>query len=123
MSKHPVDLYVGKRLKIARMKYGLSQEELGQKVGITFQQIQKYEKGDNRIAASRLYELARLLDCDANYFFEDYTDELSELNLSKQLDNELEYWKIQKAFCSLPKKIQKAFGNIIHEIALNLSED
>ncbi len=71
-SVHPVDLHVGMRLKLRRQMLELSQNELGQRLGITFQQIQKYEKGTNRIGASRLYELAKALNIRVQYFFENY---------------------------------------------------
>jgi transcriptional regulator with XRE-family HTH domain len=67
---HPVDLYVGARLRIRRKVLGLSQTQLADALGITFQQIQKYERGANRISASKLYEAARLLQSPVNYFFE-----------------------------------------------------
>lgn len=70
VAKNPVDVYVGGRLKIRRTYVGMSQERLGQYVGLTFQQIQKYEKGANRIGASRLYQFARLLNVAPAYFFE-----------------------------------------------------
>src|ERR1700728_1634326 len=57
----PVDIQVGVRLRLRRKRLGLSQDALGQSVGITFQQLQKYERGANRIGASRLYELSRKL--------------------------------------------------------------
>ncbi len=67
---HPVDLYVGARLRIRRKVLGLSQTQLADALGITFQQIQKYERGANRISASKLYEAARLLQSPVSYFFE-----------------------------------------------------
>jgi transcriptional regulator with XRE-family HTH domain len=67
---HPVDLYVGTRLRIRRKVLGLSQTQLADALGITFQQIQKYERGANRISASKLYEAARLLQAPVSYFFE-----------------------------------------------------
>jgi transcriptional regulator with XRE-family HTH domain len=67
---HPVDLYVGARLRIRRKVLGLSQTQLAEALGITFQQIQKYERGANRISASKLYEAARLLQSPVSYFFE-----------------------------------------------------
>lgn len=73
MAPHPVDYYVGRRLRSRRTMLGMSQENLGASVGITFQQIQKYERGLNRIGASRLYEFARILDVPISYFFEDMT--------------------------------------------------
>jgi transcriptional regulator with XRE-family HTH domain len=68
--KNSVDVHVGNRLKLRRTMVGMSQDKLGQMVGLTFQQIQKYEKGANRIGASRLYQFATLLDVPPAYFFE-----------------------------------------------------
>jgi len=68
---HPVDIHVGKRLRSRRTLLGMSQEELGKSVGVTFQQIQKYERGLNRIGSSRLYEFACILGVSVTYFFED----------------------------------------------------
>lgn len=69
---HPVDIHVGKRLRMRRTIMGMSQDALGTAIGITFQQIQKYERGANRMGSSRLYEFARILGVDVSYFFEEY---------------------------------------------------
>lgn len=69
-SPNPIDVHVGARVRERRVALGLSQEKLGERLGLTFQQIQKYEKGVNRIGASRLFEIARLLDAPVQYFFE-----------------------------------------------------
>jgi transcriptional regulator with XRE-family HTH domain len=66
---HPVDMHVGQRVRLARISVGLSQEKLGDAVGITFQQIQKYEKGTNRISASRLFQFSEVLGVDIPFFF------------------------------------------------------
>src|SRR5271166_5229486 len=68
---NPVDVHVGSRVRYRRMIVGMSQEKLGEKMNLTFQQIQKYEKGTNRIGASRLFQLSRILDVPVGYFFED----------------------------------------------------
>jgi transcriptional regulator with XRE-family HTH domain len=68
---NPVDIHVGSRVRLRRMVLGISQEKLGERMNLTFQQIQKYEKGTNRIGASRLYQLSRILDVPVNFFFED----------------------------------------------------
>lgn len=68
---NPIDIHVGSRVRLRRMLVGMSQEKLGDKMGLTFQQIQKYEKGANRIGASRLYRLSRILDVPVQFFFED----------------------------------------------------
>lgn len=70
MNIHHVDLHVGKKLRLRRTVLGLSQDELGKAVGITFQQVQKYERGLNRIGSSRLYEFAIILGVQVSYFFE-----------------------------------------------------
>lgn len=69
-SIHPVDIYVGKKLKERRMFLKMSQQQLGRYVGLTFQQIQKYERGQNRISCSKLFEFVRFLKIDVAYFFE-----------------------------------------------------
>ena len=73
---NPVDVHVGARVRLRRTLLGLSQEKLGESVGLTFQQIQKYERGANRIGASRLFELSQILDVPISFFFDDLSDEL-----------------------------------------------
>jgi len=72
---NPVDIHVGGRIRLRRMMSGLSQERLGEQMGLTFQQIQKYEKGANRVGASRLFQLAQVLDVPVSYFFDDLASE------------------------------------------------
>lgn len=72
---HPVDVYVGKRLRLKRTLQGLSQEAIGNAIGVTFQQIQKYERGINRMGASRLHDFARALGVPVSYFFDGYSEE------------------------------------------------
>jgi len=71
---NPVDVHVGSRVRLRRTLLGMSQEKLGDAIGLTFQQVQKYERGANRIGASRLYDLARVLDVPVAYFFEELAD-------------------------------------------------
>ena len=68
---NPIDIHVGSRVRLRRMMLGMSQEKLGEHLGITFQQIQKYEKGTNRICASLLQNIARVLSVPVSFFFED----------------------------------------------------
>ena len=72
---NPVDIYVGSRLRMRRTMLGLSQNKIGEMIGVTFQQIQKYEKGINRMGSSRLYQFARILFVPISYFFDGYEDE------------------------------------------------
>lgn len=68
---NPVDSHVGGRVRLRRTLLGMSQEKLGEALSLTFQQVQKYERGANRIGASRLYELSRILDVPVSFFFDD----------------------------------------------------
>jgi transcriptional regulator with XRE-family HTH domain len=68
---NPIDVHVGQRVRQRRTLLGMSQERLGRALGLTFQQVQKYERGANRVGASRLFEMACILDVPVSYFFED----------------------------------------------------
>lgn len=68
---NPIDIHVGSRVRLRRNMLGMSQEKLGEHLGITFQQIQKYEKGTNRVGASRLQAIASVLKVPVAFFFED----------------------------------------------------
>lgn len=70
---HPVDRHVGRRVCEKRLALGYNQSDLGRALGLTFQQIQKYEKGANRISASKLWDIARFFKVDIGYFFEGLT--------------------------------------------------
>jgi transcriptional regulator with XRE-family HTH domain len=67
---NPIDKHVGSRVRMRRMMLGMSQEKLGDALGLTFQQVQKYEKGTNRIGASRLQQIAHILQVPVSFFFE-----------------------------------------------------
>jgi len=68
---NPIDVHVGARMRMRRIMCGMSQQKLGDALGLTFQQIQKYERGTNRLGASRLWDLAAVLDCPITFFFDD----------------------------------------------------
>lgn len=68
---NPIDAHVGSRVRLRRMLLGMSQERLGESMGLTFQQVQKYEKGVNRIGASRLFQISKILDVPVQFFFEE----------------------------------------------------
>jgi transcriptional regulator with XRE-family HTH domain len=70
----PIDVHVGSRIRLRRTLMGMSQERLGESLGLTFQQVQKYERGVNRVGASRLYDLSRVLDVPISFFFDDMPD-------------------------------------------------
>ena len=74
---NPVDVHVGARVRVRRTLLGMSQEKLGDAIGLTFQQVQKYERGANRIGSSRLFDLSRVLDVPIGYFFEDMPSDVA----------------------------------------------
>ena len=73
-SPHPVDVHVGARIRLRRRLLGLSQEKLAEALGLTFQQVQKYERGSNRVSASKLYEISRTLQAPISFFYEGLPD-------------------------------------------------
>jgi transcriptional regulator with XRE-family HTH domain len=75
---NPIDLHVGGRIRMRRKVLGVSQERLAEALGLTFQQVQKYERGSNRVSASKLYEIARFLNSPVSYFFEGLADPTSD---------------------------------------------
>ena len=75
---NPVDIHVGARVRLRRTLLGMSQERLGEALGLTFQQVQKYERGANRIGASRLFDLAKALQVPVGFFFDDLPEGVAE---------------------------------------------
>jgi transcriptional regulator with XRE-family HTH domain len=73
-NNNAVDVHVGKRIRLRRTLLGMSQEQLGTALNITFQQVQKYERGANRVSASRLWDISQIVDVPISYFFEDMSD-------------------------------------------------
>lgn len=93
---HPTDIHVGRKVREARAAKGMSQEQLGKMLGVSFQQVQKYEKGTNRIGSSRLWDIARALETPITYFFDEIEDAGSSdqkalprrtIELAKQIDS------------------------------------
>jgi transcriptional regulator with XRE-family HTH domain len=74
---NPIDVHVGARVRLRRTLLGMSQEKLGEAIGLTFQQVQKYERGANRIGASRLFDLSRVLDVPVSFFYDDMAPDIS----------------------------------------------
>lgn len=88
---NPVDVFVGQKLRSRRSLIGITQENLAEAAGITFQQVQKYEKGRNRLSASRLYQFSRVLDVPVSYFFEGFSAPDSHVGIQAGFaDNEQE---------------------------------
>ena len=103
MSSTEIDLYVGQRMRQLRESLGLSQGRLGRHLGLTFSQVQKYEKGANRIGAGRLYILAGLLDVPIQYFFEDLGERPEKLAARRApAASGTELRELEEAFLSIP---------------------
>lgn len=88
---NPIDVHVGSRIRLRRNMLGLSQEKLGESLGITFQQIQKYEKGTNRVGASRLQAISAILTVPVSFFFEDAPGSSPTTQAGFAEDNEATY--------------------------------
>jgi transcriptional regulator with XRE-family HTH domain len=110
---NPIDIHVGSRVRLRRMMLSMSQEKLGEQLGITFQQIQKYEKGTNRIGASRLQHIARVLSVPVSFFFEDApggTGEVTGMAEAPQTQQIVEFLSSAEGI-----QLNKAFVRIIHQ--------
>jgi transcriptional regulator with XRE-family HTH domain len=82
---NPIDVHVGTRVRLRRTLMGMSQERLGEALGLTFQQVQKYERGVNRVGASRLYDLSRVLDVPISFFYDDMPESLGGMRAAPRL--------------------------------------
>ena len=117
---HPVDVHVGARLRFRRKLLGVSQTELGNALGLAFQQIQKYEKGTNRVSASRLYQAASILDVPITFFFEDMPSEITgpEKFPADALVIDDQSTKLLRAYMSVPDdRVRKGIRSLVTELA------
>ena len=126
----PIDVHVGKRLKQRRTLIGLSQEKLADALGITFQQIQKYENGANRVGASRLFQIGRALDVPVSFFFDGYSpnNHLAVAEDTPNLDDDLmtqrETLTLVKAYYSIEnEKVRKKVLDMIKSMAKDTQEE
>lgn len=95
--KHPVDVHVGKRVRHRRWLVGMTQQQLAEKVGIKFQQIQKYETGMNRVSASRLWDIAAALSVPVSFFFEGLSEDSRSISEVETTDVPLDILKDKEA--------------------------
>ena len=114
--KHPVDIHVGKRVRHRRWMVGMTQQQLAEKVGIKFQQIQKYETGMNRVSASRLYEIARTLDVPVSHFFEGLENE--PVQESQDVLSDKEAMELIRSYYAIPENQRRR----LFDLARVLSE-
>jgi transcriptional regulator with XRE-family HTH domain len=106
--KHPVDVHVGKRVRHRRWMMGMTQQQLAEKVGIKFQQIQKYETGMNRISASRLWDIAGTLEVPISFFFDGLSGETAEIAPDAPLPGDLladkEAQELVRSYYAIPEQ-------------------
>jgi transcriptional regulator with XRE-family HTH domain len=120
----PVDVHVGQRLRHIRMRRGLSQEALGDRIGVTFQQLQKYERGANRISASRLFHLSQVLDVAVSYFFDELGTPQTTDATTVHGDpmSRRETLLLVGAYYRLPERIRRQFLHLLREVAGNADD-
>lgn len=110
---NPVDVHVGKRLRFGRTMQGMSQESIGASIGVTFQQIQKYERGINCIRASKLFELAKVLKVPVSFFFEGFEGDRGEAySIPGAADSAEGGFDIEMAFSRESIELMRAFHRI-----------
>ena len=121
--KHPVDVHVGKRVRHRRWMVGMTQQQLAGKVGIKFQQIQKYETGMNRISASRLWDIAEALDVPVSFFFEGLDGEPEIAAAEEAMPNDLladkEALELVRSYYQIPEAQRRR----LFDLARAISED
>ena len=117
-----IDAYVGSRMRIRRTLLGLSQEKLGELIDLTFQQVQKYEKGANRISAGRLFQIGRVLDVPVAYFFDEMPEALGAVPAHTDAANQAESdplttretLKLVRAYYLIPDEHVRKAGVVEH---------
>ena len=107
------NIHLGKKLRIRRLSLGLTQTKVAQAINVTFQQIQKYEKGTNGVSSNRLMQLSQFLKVPIIYFFEDFKD-FKDLNQSDIQDDDLNYSFLSRTFSSLSKMQKEKILQILN---------
>jgi transcriptional regulator with XRE-family HTH domain len=121
---HPVDTHVGKRVRMRRLMLGMSQTILGDALGLSFQQVQKYEKGTNRVGASRLQHISQILQVPVEFFFEGTPHEPDANGNAPSAQFVSDYLatseglQLTKAFMQIPDaKLRRSIVNLVEQLA------
>lgn len=117
---NPIDKIVGTNVRKERVRQGISQTDLGSALGISFQQVQKYERGLNRISASRLVEIARVLKVEITTLFDGVAGELPSAKQLSLADTRRGH-KLTNDMVQLPDDVRKAIANLVSAVVLNFS--
>ncbi|MGC6517242.1 MAG: helix-turn-helix domain-containing protein [Candidatus Puniceispirillaceae bacterium] len=136
-NNNAVDVHVGRRIRLRRTLLGMSQEQLGTALNITFQQVQKYERGTNRVSASRLWDISQIIDVPISYFFEDMSDtteKASPRKMSQATVSDIEQIEVKdpmarretlelvRAYYSIEKpQVRRRLGDMIKSIAATIN--
>ena len=110
------NIHLGKKLRMRRLSLGLTQTKVAQAINVTFQQIQKYEKGTNGVSSNRLMQIAQFLKVPIIYFFEDYK-EFKDINLSEDMHDDLNYSFLSRTFSALSKLQKEKILQILNNAA------
>lgn len=129
---NPIDVHVGRRVRLRRKELGISQQSLGDSLSLTFQQVQKYERGANRISASKLYEIGRVLGVSVAYFFEGLDDPATPpgrdyarawSSVVEEMLSEPNGFALAEAFLSIRRRsVRAGLTDLAREIAANDQE-
>jgi transcriptional regulator with XRE-family HTH domain len=115
--KHPVDAHVGKRIRHRRWMVGMTQQQLADRVGIKFQQIQKYETGMNRVSASRLYEIAAALEVSIAFFFEGLEDGTQGRAAGADILGDREAMELVRAYYAIPEAQRRRLFDLARSLS------
>lgn len=118
--KHPVDVHVGKRIRHRRWMLGVTQQQLAERVGIKFQQIQKYETGMNRVSASRLWDIAEALDVPVSFFFDGLHEGEPTPEVLGDLMSDKEALELVRSYYAIPEAQRKRLfdlARVLSEVA------
>jgi transcriptional regulator with XRE-family HTH domain len=123
-SPHGVDVHVGARIRMRRKELGLSQDGLAEALGVTFQQVQKYERGSNRVSASRLYQVARRMKVPIAYFFSGISQEVCEASDAEAIEQSVnsflmtpEGFDIVRRFPKVPAPLRRRVLELVRTLA------
>lgn len=129
-TRDPIDTHVGQRLRLRRMMAGLSQEKLGTAIGVSFQMVQKYERGDCRVGASRLMKIAQALSVPVAFFFEGFNGAAPVAGLAEEkkgvdaaVFQSKETIELLKAYYALPEAMRKHVLGIVKSFEKNNGTD
>ena len=114
--------HLGNKLKLRRLALGLTQTKVAKAINVTFQQIQKYEKGTNGVSSIRLLQLSNYLKVPINYFFEDYSEYLINLDKSKEGHMHINYNFLVKLYSELNDDQKLKFAKNLQQVNLNISK-